>query len=107
MGLRARLLTNLTKELSLAAAGAPLPRSPDIHLYAQKLIETLPDDKVERALDDLTLFVRSTRVHKELVERYNPKDDMTQTERATMSARRVGLAMPVTREDDGKDGQQS
>ena len=43
----------------------------------------------------------------QLVERYNPKDDMTQTERATMSARRVGFAMPVTREDDGKDGQQS
>ena len=45
---------------------------------------------------------------RQLVERYNPKDDMTQTERATMSARRVGLSMPQTPYDpSNKDGQQS
>lgn len=48
-----------------------------------------------RDVGDALTFMKSHRVHKELLERYNPLHDLTSQERIKATARRVGLDMPV------------
>ncbi|KAK9899411.1 hypothetical protein P389DRAFT_168378 [Cystobasidium minutum MCA 4210] len=50
-------------------------------------------------------YLQARRIHMMLVERYNGGADMTQEERARLSARRVGLNMP--KEYDNVPGQQA
>ncbi|KAF9006439.1 hypothetical protein BDQ17DRAFT_1238788, partial [Cyathus striatus] len=42
-----------------------------------------------------TLFIKSQREHKILLERYNPLTDLTGQDHIKATARRVGLNMPV------------
>ncbi|KAM0789332.1 hypothetical protein ACM66B_000166 [Microbotryomycetes sp. NB124-2] len=68
----------------------------------------------ERQVDDMVVFLKAHRLHKELVERYNPTHGMTDDERARRSANMVGLQFPdenkqprksdgeATEADDGK-----
>jgi len=56
-----------------------------------------PYDETIRVMDNAALFLRSQRIHKELLERYNPLHGMTQAERTVATARRVGLNMPIER----------
>ncbi|KAI0939550.1 hypothetical protein AcV5_000931 [Taiwanofungus camphoratus] len=46
--------------------------------------------------DNVMTFMRSQRMYKTLLERYNPLHDLTTEERVQATARRVGLDMPVT-----------
>ncbi|CAL1702302.1 unnamed protein product [Somion occarium] len=46
-------------------------------------------------LQNALTFMHSQRIHKELLERYNPLHDLTVEERIKATARRVGLDMPV------------
>lgn len=48
-----------------------------------------------RDASEILLFMRSQRKYTELLERYNPGANMTQAERTRLSARRVGLNMPI------------
>ncbi|KAI0028201.1 hypothetical protein K488DRAFT_59200, partial [Vararia minispora EC-137] len=52
-------------------------------------------------LANLITFMRSQRMHKELLERYNPLVDLTAEERIEATARRVGLNMPLVPESEG------
>jgi len=52
------------------------------------------DEITERNAEDLLTFLRATRVHREMMERYWPGDRMTEMERAEASANRVGLNLP-------------
>ncbi|CEQ43187.1 SPOSA6832_05087 [Sporobolomyces salmonicolor] len=47
-----------------------------------------------RDVENMVVFMRAHRLHKELVERYNPTHDLTQAERAEKSANMVGLKFP-------------
>ncbi|GAA6048482.1 hypothetical protein JCM3770_003779 [Rhodotorula araucariae] len=47
-----------------------------------------------RDVENLVVFLRARRIHKELVERYNPTHDMTTAERVEATANRVGLQGP-------------
>ncbi|KAM0749106.1 hypothetical protein T439DRAFT_316206 [Meredithblackwellia eburnea MCA 4105] len=53
-----------------------------------------------RHAENMAVYLKAHRIHKELVERYNPTSGLTQEERAKLSAKRVGLNMP---EDFDKD----
>ncbi|KAF8639450.1 hypothetical protein AX16_010305 [Volvariella volvacea WC 439] len=58
------------------------------------------DPTALRDARDATLFLKSQREHKALLERYNPLFDLTSQERIEATARRVGLNMPKRREGD-------
>ncbi|KAL9933133.1 hypothetical protein V8E36_007851 [Tilletia maclaganii] len=47
-----------------------------------------------RDLADIELFMRSKRIHGDLLLRYNPTHGMTEQERVRLTARRVGLDVP-------------
>ncbi|KAH9951815.1 hypothetical protein B0H21DRAFT_818240 [Amylocystis lapponica] len=47
-------------------------------------------------------FLQSQRMHKALLERYNPLHDLTAEQRIHATARRVGLDMPDTVQGDEK-----
>lgn len=42
-------------------------------------------------------FVQQQRLYSTLVERYNPGMDMSEEERVRLTARRVGMELPVER----------
>ncbi|KAK4057229.1 hypothetical protein OIO90_001724 [Microbotryomycetes sp. JL221] len=48
----------------------------------------------EKQVDNMVVFLRAHRIHKQLVERYNPTHGMTDDERARKSANLVGLQFP-------------
>ncbi|KAJ7638757.1 hypothetical protein FB45DRAFT_411078 [Roridomyces roridus] len=45
-------------------------------------------------VENAIIFMRSQRIHKELLERYNPTGNYTADERLRATTRRVGLEMP-------------
>ncbi|KAL4241456.1 hypothetical protein ABKN59_000243 [Abortiporus biennis] len=47
-------------------------------------------------IENAILFMKSQRMHKILLDRYNPLHDLTAQERVKATARRVGLNVPVT-----------
>ncbi|KAI5120931.1 hypothetical protein M0805_002911 [Coniferiporia weirii] len=53
------------------------------------------DVKLFRDVGNAITFLRSQRIHKELVDRYNPLHDLSPQERIRATARRVGLDMPI------------
>ncbi|KAE8234848.1 hypothetical protein CF326_g94 [Tilletia indica] len=57
-----------------------------------------------RDLADVELFMRSKRIHGDLLIRYNPTHGMSEQERVRATARRVGLDVPV--EYDPSDSEQ-
>ncbi|GAA5935263.1 Fmc1p [Sporobolomyces koalae] len=77
-------------------------RSPTIPAHLRMLVEsgraikpsTPQAAQFAKDLDNLVVFMKAHRLHKELVERYNPTHDMTQAERAEKSANMVGLKFP-------------
>ncbi|GAA5975288.1 hypothetical protein JCM11641_005922 [Rhodosporidiobolus odoratus] len=45
-------------------------------------------------VENMVLFLQARRIHKELVDRYNPTHDMSEAERIEATANRVGLTSP-------------
>ncbi|KAI0080736.1 hypothetical protein K474DRAFT_1589133 [Panus rudis PR-1116 ss-1] len=54
----------------------------------------------QQDIENVLTFMRSQRMHKILLERYNPLHDLTTEERVKATARRVGLDMPVKNNND-------
>ncbi|GAA5828913.1 hypothetical protein JCM3766R1_003864 [Sporobolomyces carnicolor] len=77
-------------------------RSPTIPANLRFLIEsgrsikpsTPAATQFAKDVENLVVFMKAHRLHKELVERYNPTHDLTQAERAEKSANMVGLKFP-------------
>jgi len=57
--------------------------------------EALDTQQETRQLAELAAFLKANRLHQILLERYNAGVNMTQAERSRLTARRVGLNMPV------------
>ncbi|GAA5965012.1 hypothetical protein JCM3765_004828 [Sporobolomyces pararoseus] len=83
-------------------------RSPTIPAHLRLLIESGRSIKpstpaalqFSKDVDNLVVFMKAHRLHKELVDRYNPTHDLTQAERAEKSANMVGLKFPKQFEGD-------
>ncbi|GAA6006984.1 hypothetical protein JCM11491_001466 [Sporobolomyces phaffii] len=77
-------------------------RSPTIPAHLRHFIESgrklAPETpaaaQFAKDVDNLVVFMKAHRLHKELVDRYNPTHDLTQAERAEKSANMVGLKFP-------------
>ena len=52
----------------------------------------------------LTEYVRAQGMYIELLERYNPGTEMDEQERVRLTARRVGMDVPLTEEERGMEG---
>ncbi|KOS23104.1 ATP synthase assembly factor FMC1 [Escovopsis weberi] len=65
------------------SAAAPAPPSPATREHAAQ------------SAQQLVAYLRSQRMYVSLIERYNPGMDMDQDERIRLTARRVGMDLPV------------
>ncbi|CBY00435.1 hypothetical protein IAQ61_011362 [Plenodomus lingam] len=59
---------------------------------------TTPQSQIQQA-EQFIQYVQAQRTHSTLLERYNPGMGMTEEERVRLSARRVGMNLPVEFED--------
>ncbi|SYW75852.1 related to FMC1 - mitochondrial matrix protein, required for assembly of F1F0 ATP synthase [Ustilago bromivora] len=50
----------------------------------------------QQNLENLHVFLKNKALHAELLQRYNPTTGMTEEERIRLTARRVGLDVPIT-----------
>ncbi|KAH8113439.1 hypothetical protein DFH11DRAFT_1727909 [Phellopilus nigrolimitatus] len=72
-----------------------IPQSIRVVFEAHRAQPGADDAKLVRDIGNAVTFVRSQKLHKELLDRYNPMHDMTPQERTRATARRVGLDMPI------------
>jgi ATP synthase assembly factor FMC1 len=103
-----------TRTPSLLANPSPLQKhirtditatsSPDSPSLAHQLKTKSAEARVHEA-EQYLQFVQQQRLYSTLVERYNPGMDMTEEERVRLTARRVGMELPVEAMmgNDGKD----
>ncbi|GAB7340497.1 hypothetical protein MBLNU457_6919t1 [Dothideomycetes sp. NU457] len=62
------------------------------------IVEASPDKSISAQLDEMDQFVqyiKAQRMYTTLIERYNPGMNMTEEEKQRLTARRVGMEMPV------------
>ena len=75
------------------------PRSP-LHTQLRSSFASSNSDASKiptpQVAEELVLYLRSQRQYATLLERYNPGMDMDDTERVRLTARRVGMDLPVT-----------
>lgn len=67
----------------------------------ESLIAPIDEAKLERdlaAADQYVQYLRAQRVHTTLLERYNPGMNLSEEDRIRMTARRVGMDLPVEME---------
>ncbi|PFH62394.1 hypothetical protein XA68_13833 [Ophiocordyceps unilateralis] len=75
-------------------AGPPAPLQ--TYLRAAFTTKTAAATPAPVATDQLLVYLQSQRRYAALLKRYNPGLYMDQDERLRLSARRVGLSLPVT-----------
>jgi ATP synthase assembly factor FMC1 len=74
--------------------------------FAEPHNTTAPESRIHEA-EQYVHYLKSQRTYATLVERYNPGMNMDEEERVRLSARRVGMEMPVEFGVNGKDGGKS
>ncbi|KAK4683664.1 hypothetical protein P7C73_g6570, partial [Tremellales sp. Uapishka_1] len=70
-------------------------RNPVVNHHLRAIIDSTPQASQQRTLLETHDFLKASRIHSELLIRYNPLHDMTPEERVNASARRVGLDAPA------------
>ncbi|ODO07094.1 hypothetical protein I350_04463 [Cryptococcus amylolentus CBS 6273] len=89
------LYRSVLRELRFASKKSRTTRNPTVQSHIRTLVETSSSpQQLERSLIETREFLKSTRLHAELVKRYNPTHSMSQEERVHATARRVGLNSP-------------
>ncbi|KAJ7283713.1 hypothetical protein C8J57DRAFT_742853 [Mycena rebaudengoi] len=86
-----------------ASAVTPGKLSKPLASNFRTIIEKHREAGTTREVEDAIVFMRSQRIHKILLERYNPTSNYTSAERLTATTRRVGLEMPVPYDPDSKN----
>ncbi|KAH8106252.1 hypothetical protein BXZ70DRAFT_918855 [Cristinia sonorae] len=96
---RLALYRSIIREVNLSC---PVPRAErNVTIFRhyrtifERSLQTKDEQTFERDMGNLVTFLRAQRLHKVLLERYNPLHDLTAEERIRATARRVGLDMPV------------
>ncbi|WVQ96352.1 hypothetical protein IAU59_003457 [Kwoniella sp. CBS 9459] len=97
------LYRSLLREVRLASKQPRATRNPVVTQQIRTLVDSsLSGDKTsaEKILIETRDFMRATRIHAELLERYNPIHGMSEEERIRATARRVGLDTPIEFKED-------
>ncbi|AAW43430.2 hypothetical protein CNE00370 [Cryptococcus deneoformans JEC21] len=97
------LYRSLLRELRLASHKSRTSRNPTVNTHIRTLVESSLRDPhaLSKILLETRDFLRATRIHADLLKRYNPTHGMSQEERVVATARRVGLNAP--KEYEGKE----
>ncbi|KAI0049596.1 hypothetical protein FA95DRAFT_1604238 [Auriscalpium vulgare] len=89
----------IVREVSKASIVPRASRSRTLLSTLRSIVEQRPEAADTHAFDsdlqNAVTFLRSQRMHKVLLDRYNPLVDLTGEERIEATARRVGLNMPI------------
>ncbi|RSH93627.1 hypothetical protein EHS25_006273 [Saitozyma podzolica] len=91
------LYRSLLRELRLASKQPRGTRNMTVTNHVRVLVNDARSDegRLQRTLVETRDFLRASRIHGELLKRYNPLHDMTEEERVHATARRVGLDTPI------------
>ncbi|WWC93133.1 uncharacterized protein L201_008100 [Kwoniella dendrophila CBS 6074] len=90
------LYRSLLREIRLSSKQTRLTRNPTVSQHIRTLVDTSKDKQtLSRTLLETRDFLRSSRIHAELLQRYNPIHGMSEEERIKATARRVGLDTPI------------
>ncbi|GJE84596.1 LYR motif-containing protein [Phanerochaete sordida] len=91
----------VVREINRAAIAPRATRNPVVASSFRKLYEQNRDNEsFAHDMQNALTFMHSQRMHKVLLDRYNPLHDLSPEERIKATARRVGLDMPVNSSDD-------
>ncbi|KAI9678843.1 MAG: hypothetical protein M1817_005903 [Caeruleum heppii] len=83
--------------LTTNTSSPPPPRSQSIHAHLRRTFSppgTQQRTRPEEA-EEVLAYLRAQRTYLSLLERYNPGMDLSEEERVRLSARRVGMNLPV------------
>ncbi|KAI9429498.1 hypothetical protein H4582DRAFT_1768366, partial [Lactarius indigo] len=86
----------ILRELYQASIEPRSTRSRTTALKFRAILESSTPSNLESISQNVVTFLRSQRMHKTLLDRYNPLFDLTAEERIEATAHRVGLNMPIT-----------
>ncbi|KAH8666582.1 hypothetical protein BX600DRAFT_435981 [Xylariales sp. PMI_506] len=82
----------------------PLPASSPLHLRLRESFASNPSNSEHAAAQasQLIQYLKAQRQYTALIERYNPGMNMDEEERVRLTARRVGMDLPIEFEDGSK-----
>jgi len=89
-----------------ATATTPTPPSNTTGSGSSSSLQHQLDKPVEQRLEEAQQYIHYLRAQREyitLLERYNPGVNFSEEERVRLSARRVGMNLPVEFRPDGKE----
>ncbi|KAH8999386.1 hypothetical protein EDB92DRAFT_958259 [Lactarius akahatsu] len=86
----------ILRELYQASIEPRSTRSRTTALKFRAILESTTPSNFESTSQNVITFLLSQRMHKTLLDRYNPLFDLTAEERIEATAHRVGLNMPIT-----------
>ncbi|KAF8505496.1 hypothetical protein F5888DRAFT_1630350 [Russula emetica] len=89
----------ILRELYKASISSRSARSRTTTSNFRAVLESSKSSDFDHNTQNVIAFLRSQRMYKTLLDRYNPLVDLTAEERIAATARRVGLNMPVTSQD--------
>ncbi|KAI1792856.1 hypothetical protein LXA43DRAFT_972208 [Ganoderma leucocontextum] len=89
----------IVREVNRASATARATRPKVVSQHVRAIFENHREDgdvnKFYHDMHNAAMFMHSQRIHKELMERYNPLHGLSTEERVKKTANRVGLDMPI------------
>ncbi len=108
---RLRAAFRLEQKPSTPSAPTTSSQTSSIASPSHPITFSIPASPEARALrvqeaEQLAQYARAQRVYVELLERYNPSMNLDEEERIRLTARRVGMELPVLHEEGGKERQE-
>jgi len=92
----------ILREIYKASISPRSTRSRTTAANLRLVLESTKSSDFDHNTQNVVTFLRSQRMYKTLLDRYNPLVDLTDEERIEATARRVGLNMPVTSSRDNQ-----
>ncbi|KAM5535690.1 hypothetical protein V8D89_010677 [Ganoderma adspersum] len=94
----------IVREVNRASVNARATRPRVVSQHVRAIFDTHREgrraDIFYHDVRNAATFMHSQRIHKELLERYNPLHGLSTEERVKKTANRVGLDMPIAKDED-------
>ncbi|ORY61394.1 uncharacterized protein BCR38DRAFT_459287 [Pseudomassariella vexata] len=96
------LYRSLLRELPPRPLAKSQSRSPLHNRLRNTFSSDAPNERAVEEVNQLVRYLRAQRQYTTLLERYNPGMGMDEEERVRLTARRVGMDLPVEYTEDGQ-----